>query len=118
MECPDRTQQGSQGSCCVRFRNEELMKSAGTLLLVLVGSTALAQDIRIGVFGLFHPSELTVASGSANAVVAHLDQQSLILDSGSGTRRAIIRAKNGAIEIRSGPRLLLTHEVTFTSRKG
>ncbi|HTM37227.1 MAG TPA: SpoIID/LytB domain-containing protein [Terriglobales bacterium] len=94
------------------------MRCACALLVVLVGSSALAQDIRIGVFSLFHPSELTVGPGSGNAVVARADQQSLILDSGSLSHRIMIRAENSVIEIRSGSQLLLTHEVTFTSRTG
>jgi peptidoglycan hydrolase-like amidase len=90
------------------------------LCFALIGSTASAQseDVRIGVLGLFHPSELTVSSTPGGAVILHADNQSLTLDTSTGLSRASIRAHEAGLVVRCGRQSLNAHKVTLASREG
>jgi len=73
---------------------------ARVLLLLFLALTfhlrAGAQDIRIGVFGLFHPRELTLQASRQEAVILQAAGQTLILEPGSSTV-ASLRISNGAL---------------------
>ena len=94
----------------------------GSLLLcfALIGSTASAQneDVRIGVLGLFHLSELTVSSTTGSAVILRADEQSFTLDTSTGLSRASIRAHEAGLVVRCGTQSLNASKVTFASRGG
>src|SRR5438094_237139 len=53
------------------------------LYFALIGSTASAQDVRIGVLGLFHSFDLTVSSTTGSAIILRADDRSLTLDARS-----------------------------------
>ena len=87
------------------------------LLLLVITSIASAQDVRIGVLGLFHPSELTVSSAGENAVILHAAEQTLTVDRNSNIISASFRAQGTDLLVRCGTRSLTARTVTFTSRQ-
>jgi stage II sporulation protein D len=91
-----------------------------SLCFALIGSTASAQneDVRIGVLGLFHPSELTVSSTTGSAVILRADEQSFMLDTSAGLSRASIRAHEAGLVVRFGTQSLAARKVTLASRGG
>src|SRR5690348_6661598 len=87
------------------------------LCLALIGPMASAQDVRIGVLGLFHPSKLTVTSTAGSAVILHADEWSLRLEASGGISRASIRVRDAGLVVRYGTQSLNAREVTLASRK-
>jgi stage II sporulation protein D len=61
------------------------------LFLLWAARPAYAQDVRIGVFGLFRPQQLTLTVVSGTAVVLHSGNESFVLEGSSGRRAAGIR---------------------------
>jgi peptidoglycan hydrolase-like amidase len=84
----------------------------------LIGSTAPAQDVHIGVLGLFHPSELTVISSTGSAVVLQADEQSFTLDTSAGLSRASIRVYAAGLLVHCGTQFLNASKVTLATRGG
>ena len=74
--------------------------------------------VRIGVLGLFHPSEFAVSAADGNAVVVHAGQETFVLERSSGVRAAEIRALAGATVVRVGPRAVHAPALTVTGRTG
>ena len=90
------------------------------LCFALIGSMASAQneDVRIGVLGLFHPSELTLSSTTGSAVTLHAGEQTLTLDTSTSLSRASIRAHEAGLTVRCGTQSLNASKVTVASRAG
>jgi peptidoglycan hydrolase-like amidase len=88
------------------------------LCFALVGSMASAQDVRIGVIGLFHPSELILSSTTGSAVILRADEQSLTLDTSVGLSKATIHAHGAGLVVRYGTQSLNASKVTLASRGG
>jgi peptidoglycan hydrolase-like amidase len=89
-----------------------------TLLLFLALASSLhasAQDVRIGVFGLFHPRQLTLEASRQEAVILQAAGQTLILEPGSRTV-ASLRISNGALLLDIGEHMVRTTEVHATAR--
>jgi peptidoglycan hydrolase-like amidase len=61
------------------------------LSVLLSGSVANAQNVRIGVLGIFHPSQLTLDSGPDDAIVVNAAGQTLFLQPRSATHSLQIR---------------------------
>ena len=76
---------------------------------------ASAQDVRIGVFGLFHPRQLTLEASRQEAVILQAAGQTLILEPGS---RAVasLRISNGALLLDFGAHAVRTTEVHAAAR--
>ena len=94
------------------------MKNTTTFLaLILVSSAAVAQDLRIGVFGLFHPREFTLSAPAGSALVVHAGEESLVLEGSSGVNLAHIRLHGDHVVLEVGTRVLSASECTVNSRK-
>jgi stage II sporulation protein D len=93
----------------IRFR-------LATLLLALASSTSSAQDIRIGVFGLFHPTELTVSSTAGSELILHIEGQGHVLDAGSSFSTATVKARGVSLVVHSGPQILTSRKFAVTGR--
>jgi stage II sporulation protein D len=91
--------------------------TAASFTLILATSAALAQDVRIGVFGLFHPTELTVSASAGTALVVHVGRTSVVLERSSGLNVAHIRTAGDALVLDAGTRVLRAPEITVTSRE-
>lgn len=64
---------------------------------------AIAQDVRIGVFGLFRPRELSLKAEPAQALMVKVGQESFVLDPGSG-QTAIITPWGTSLLVRVADR--------------
>ena len=86
--------------------------------LILAGAFAFAEDVRIGVLGLFHPREFTVSAADGNAIVLHAGPETLVLEKSSGVHAAQIRALGNTMAVRTGTRLTHPSELSVTGRAG
>jgi stage II sporulation protein D len=94
------------------------MKTAITLLaLILATSAVAAQDVRIGVFGLFHPRELALSAPAGSALVVHAEGQSWALERSSGVNLARVRLGGDHVILEVGTRVLRASKCTVTSRE-
>ena len=76
-----------------------------------------AQNIRIGVLGLFHPRELRLAPIDGSALVVHVDEQSIILEKSSGEGAATFNIERNLIVIATKTRTLRATSLLVTSRE-
>lgn len=84
--------------------------------LIFVSSSGVAQDVRVGVFGLFHPDRLVVSARTGSAVVVHVAEESLVLEESSGVNIADIRVSGDNVVLRVGTRIFHNPRITVTSR--
>jgi stage II sporulation protein D len=84
--------------------------------LVLGSSLSSAENVRIGVLGLFHPREFTLRAADGNAIVIHTGQETIVLEKSSGTNAAQIRAAGNGMVIRVGSRAIDTLTLTVSGR--
>jgi len=78
--------------------------------VLVLCAPCFAQDVRIGVLGLFHPREIAVRAVPGSALVVRADDSSFVLEQSSGIEEinvyldgntVDVLAKNGAIRARS-----------------
>jgi stage II sporulation protein D len=93
-----------------------LLRSAA-IVAVALSSLAQAQEVRIGVLGLFHPRQLTVSSTAESAVILHIKQKDLVLDSTS-TSKVAVHARGNLLVLTYGGESLHADRIVFTSRDG
>jgi stage II sporulation protein D len=94
------------------------MPRLALLVIACASSLASAQDVRIGVFGLFHPVELTVSSTTGSAVILHAGEQTVTLDASSSPSTARIRAAGAGLLVQFGGRSVNSTNIRLTSREG
>ncbi|HXP48146.1 MAG TPA: SpoIID/LytB domain-containing protein [Terriglobales bacterium] len=87
------------------------------LALILASSLAVAQDVRIGVFGLFRPHELALSAPAGSALVLHVGGEAIVLEASSGVSIARIRVRGDYVVVDVGARVLRASELTVTSRE-
>jgi len=87
------------------------------LVLILASSLAVAQDVRIGVFGLFRPQQLALSAPAGSALVLHAGGEAIVLEGSSGVSIAHIRARGDTVVLDVGTRVLRASELTVTSRE-
>ena len=87
------------------------------MVAAIVTSTS-AQEVRVGVLGLFHPSQLTVSSSAGTVVIVHFGEKEFPLDSSSSTSRVTLHAKGSEFVLAYGTEHLVVRKVAFTSREG
>lgn len=86
------------------------------LLFLLASPRAFAQQIQIGVLGLFHPREITLSPAGREAIVVATDDQVFVLE--PGTRAAIARIEMPEADLlfQLDGRLVRTAEIHATGR--
>ena len=78
--------------------------SVRAILLLLLVSAAHAQtDIRLGVLGLFHPSELMIEPAGVQILHIHADYSDILLNGEPNHRRLFIRASENQVVIQGVP---------------
>jgi len=92
------------------------IKCAFAFLLLLGAHLACAQDVRIGVFGLFRPHQLTVTVFSGAAIVLSAGNESFVLEGSSGRRVASIRFAPHGLLLQVGGQQVPASEVHAASR--
>jgi hypothetical protein len=65
--------------------------------MLLTAQAACAQDVRIGVLGLFRPRHITVKAAPAEALVIQADRKSIVLERSSGKDTAGITVSGDAL---------------------
>ena len=83
-------------------------------LALALSPHAIAQDVRIGVLGLFHPREVQLQASRNDAVIIHDAGQTFVLQPGSGM--AAVRISNDALLLDLGSHVLRTAELGATAR--
>jgi peptidoglycan hydrolase-like amidase len=87
------------------------------LLVLACNSQAIAQEVRIGVLGLFHSRQLTLQPSRKEAVVLQAANQSFVLEPGS-PMAATLRISNDALLIELGALVLRTTKIHAAARNG
>jgi len=96
---------------------------ARTLALVFViaalpASAARAQEVRIGVLGLFHPTQLSVSAGQGAALLAHAGDTSFVIENSSSCRIANLKSQGDRLDLDCGELSVHAPEITLASREG
>jgi len=86
------------------------------LALLLATQAAWAQDVRIGVLGLFHPRQLTLQSAPAQALIVHAGTKNFVLERSSGEDTAKITNSGGDLMIHIGNQSVRTSTLRVSSR--
>ncbi len=86
------------------------------LTLILASSAVVAQDVRVGVFGLFHPRQLALSAPVGSALVVHVSGESVVLEESSGVNNADIRTDGERVVLRVGSHSLRGPKITVTAR--
>lgn len=102
----------------VRPRNAQV--ALGLLFLLIAGHfPAAAQTVRIGVFGLFKPRQLTVTAMEGSVLVTKTGRDCpLVLDPSAGAAAASISASGSRIVLRSPEGTVYTTSLRTTARDG
>jgi stage II sporulation protein D len=87
------------------------------LALILTSSLAVAQNVRIGVLGLFHPRQFELSVPAGSALVVHIGGESAVLEGSSGVNIAHIHVRGDNVVLDVGARILRASELTVTSRE-
>ena len=93
-----------------------LARAVLLLLLALVSNPrAIAKDVRIGVFGLFHPRQLTLQASRRETVILQAEGQSFILEPDS-RMTASFHISGDLLLLECGGRVLRTAEIHAAAR--
>jgi peptidoglycan hydrolase-like amidase len=87
------------------------------IVLMLAGPLASAQDVRIGVFGLFHPRQLIVSPPAGAAIIVHTGHQSFAIENGSGANGVSIQSLGNELIVRCGTHSVESPELTVSIRE-
>ena len=89
--------------------------------LVLAGVFVHAQEVGVGVLGLFRPRQLALSPVAGSALVVHVGAragaESIVLEASSGVNIAHIYVRGDQIVLAVGTRVLRASAVTVTSRE-
>jgi stage II sporulation protein D (peptidoglycan lytic transglycosylase) len=86
-------------------------------LAMVLNPHAIAQEIRIGVLGLFHPRQLTLQASRKEAVILQAAGHTFVLEPGSPTTVSF-HISNDALTFEFGDVVLRTAEVHAAARNG
>jgi stage II sporulation protein D len=96
---------------------------ARTLALVLVFASqsvavARAQEVRIGVLGLFHPAQLSVSAGQNAALLVDAGDKSFVIENSSSCQVANLKSQGDRLDLSCGDLSIHAAEITLASREG
>jgi stage II sporulation protein D len=86
--------------------------------VLVTAAGAHAQDVRIGVLGLFHPAQLTVSSTPGAAIILHVGTKDFPLDSTSSLSKVVVRSHWDELTVAYGTQSLTANTIAFTDRGG
>ncbi|HVS74730.1 MAG TPA: SpoIID/LytB domain-containing protein, partial [Candidatus Acidoferrales bacterium] len=86
------------------------------LFLLLSGPCASAQDVQIGVLGLFHPHQITLSATRGEAIVVTAADRNFVLAPGSGVGAAEIRISGNALLFDFGGEVVQASEIRAAGR--
>ena len=88
------------------------------VLATLTASVARAQEVRIGVLGLFHPAQLSVSAGQDAALLVDAGDKSLVIENSSSCRVANLKSEGDRLDLNCGDLSAHGREITLSSREG
>ena len=77
---------------------------------------SIAQDVRIGVFGLFHPQELVVSPVAGSALVVKAGEQTFVLEKSSGAAEVRVSMSGQMLRVETGEGEIRSASLSVTSR--
>jgi Stage II sporulation protein len=80
-------------------------------------SNSEVANVRIGVFGLFHPRQLTISPPQGQALVVRAGDERIVLEHSSGVPTASVLLNGSEIVLQSGPRTVHARGLTIAGRK-
>ncbi len=86
------------------------------LWILLGGASAPAQEVRIGVLGIFHPHALTLSCANIETIVLTASQQTIFLQPGSSNDNLQIRADGTSLLIDLKGRQVRVQDIHATNR--
>src|SRR6266700_6391239 len=89
----------------------------GLAALLLTGSFACAQEVRIGVLGLFHPRQLVVSAPVGSALVIHAGQQAFTLENSSSPNSAKVQSAGSGMLLSYGTLSVESSVLAITNRE-
>ncbi|MBZ5701535.1 MAG: hypothetical protein LAN84_06780 [Acidobacteriia bacterium] len=90
--------------------------SALLFFLLLANPSAGAQDVRIGVLGLFHPRKITLRTAPGEAVAVRAGEKTFVLEPQARANAAEIRISGDALLLEIGGEVVRTAEIHAASR--
>ncbi len=97
------------------METRKLRRLSLVALLLSLSATAAAFTVRVGVFGLFHPRELTVRPAPGATLEVQAGRETFLL---YGAQRARLRISAGRVECRVGGRTVRAFSVRISPRDG
>jgi len=91
---------------------------AFVFLLFLVNPAAVAQNVRIGVLGLFHPRQITLSVAKGEAIVIHADDGEFVLEEGPRINAARIEIAGDTLLLDFGGHKVHCSEIRAAGRNG
>lgn len=88
------------------------------ILVLVTAATTRAQDVRIGVLGLFHPSQLTVSAVPGTAVILHIGTKEFPIASTSSVSKVTVRSREDGLALTYATQSLVADTIAFTGRDG
>jgi stage II sporulation protein D len=86
------------------------------VILMLAGVVGHAQDVRVGVLGLFRPHQFALSPLAGSVLIVHVGADSVVLEASSDVSIADISVRGDNVVLAVGTRMLRAAEVTVTSR--
>jgi peptidoglycan hydrolase-like amidase len=88
------------------------------VLLICVSAEVLAQSVRIGVLGLFHPRQLELIASRGEVLALVCSGKTYILEPHTTSNIARVRVAANHLILSFGPQAIRTPEISVTSRNG
>lgn len=95
-----------------------LFKLKLLICVLLVAHVVLAQDVRVGVLGLFHPRQLTLNATPAQAFIIQAGKDSFVLERSSGHDAASITSSGDDLILQVGDQTVRASAIRVASRSG
>jgi stage II sporulation protein D len=89
---------------------------ASLLLFFLTSPATFAQKVQIGVFGLFHPRQITLGIANGEALLLGADNNVFVLEPGPRPSTARIRVAGGTLLLEIGDRIVRAAEIHASGR--
>lgn len=86
------------------------------LLLLQINPAAFAQEVQIGVLGLFHPRQITLGVAKGEAIVIQADDSEFVLEAGPRVNIARIEISGDRLVLEVGGRVVRSAEIRAAGR--
>lgn len=94
----------------------QALRALVAFVLLVPSAPCFAQDVRIGVLGLFHPREIVVRAVPGSAIVVRAEDRSLVLENSSGVDEISVHLDGNAIAAHMKDSVIRTPSLNVTSR--